>query len=42
VLPELSGPKVEAYFVYAEELRHSKRIAVFRDFIVRKVAESPF
>src|SRR4051794_6114302 len=32
VLPELSGPKVEAYFVYAEELRHSKRIAVFRDF----------
>ncbi|WP_207455257.1 LysR family transcriptional regulator [Azospirillum sp. SYSU D00513] len=42
VLPELSGPKVDAYFVYAEELRHSKRIAVFRDFLVRKVAETPF
>jgi DNA-binding transcriptional LysR family regulator len=42
VLPELSGPKVESYFVYAEELRHSKRIAVFRDFLVRKVAESQF
>ena len=42
VLPEVSGPKVEAYFVYAEELRHSKRIAVFRDFLVRKVAESQF
>lgn len=42
VLPELSGPKVESYFVYAEELRHSKRIAVFRDFLVRKVAETKF
>lgn len=40
VLPELDGPKVEAYFVYAEELRNSKRIAVFRDFLVRKVAET--
>ncbi len=42
VLPELNGPKVETYFVYAEELRHSKRIAVFRDFLVRKVAETQF
>jgi DNA-binding transcriptional LysR family regulator len=42
VLPELNGPKVETYFVYAEELRHSKRIAVFRDFLVRKVAEAQF
>src|SRR6202046_964409 len=38
VLPELSGPTVEAYFVYPEELRPSKRIAVFRDFLIRKVA----
>ncbi|UEM03919.1 LysR family transcriptional regulator [Skermanella mucosa] len=42
VLPELNGPTVETYFVYAEELRHSKRIAVFRDFLVRKVAETTF
>lgn len=42
VLPELNGPKVETYFVYAEELRHSKRISVFRDFLVRKVAETQF
>jgi DNA-binding transcriptional LysR family regulator len=42
VLPDLTGPTAEAYFVYAEELRHSKRIAVFRDFLVRKVAESKF
>jgi DNA-binding transcriptional LysR family regulator len=40
VLPELAGPPVEAYFVYPEELRNSKRIAVFRDFLLRKVAES--
>jgi DNA-binding transcriptional LysR family regulator len=39
VLPEVSGPEIEAYFVYPEELRSSKRIAVFRDFLVRKVAE---
>jgi DNA-binding transcriptional LysR family regulator len=40
VLPELIGPPVEAYFVYPEELRTSKRISVFRDFLLRKVAES--
>jgi DNA-binding transcriptional LysR family regulator len=39
VLPELSGPPMEAYFVYPEELRSSKRISVFRDFLLRKVAE---
>jgi DNA-binding transcriptional LysR family regulator len=39
VLPELSGPPNEAYFVYPEELRSSKRISVFRDFLLRKVAE---
>jgi len=42
VLPEVSGPKAEAYFVYAEELRHSKRISVFRDFLIKKVAEAKF
>ena len=40
VLPELIGPPVEAYFVYPEELRTSKRISVFRDFLLRKVAET--
>jgi DNA-binding transcriptional LysR family regulator len=39
VLPELTGPPVEAYFVYPEELRSSKRISVFRDFLIRKVTE---
>jgi len=39
LLPEVSGPPNEAYFVYPEELRTSKRISVFRDFLLRKVAE---
>lgn len=39
VLPGLHGPSFDAYFVYAEELRHSKRIGVFRDFLVQKLAE---
>lgn len=42
ILPDIEGTKVDAFFVYAEELRHSKRIAVFRDFLVRKVAETAF
>jgi len=40
ILPELAGPTIEAYFVYPEELRPSKRIAVFRDFLIKKVAEA--
>jgi DNA-binding transcriptional LysR family regulator len=39
ILPELKGPSVEAYFVYPEELRHSKRVAVFRDFLVNSISE---
>jgi DNA-binding transcriptional LysR family regulator len=42
ILPELEGPSYDAYFVYPEELRHSKRIAVFRDYLIRKIAESHF
>jgi DNA-binding transcriptional LysR family regulator len=40
ILPELLGPKIDAYFVYPEELRHSKRITVFRDFLLSKIAET--
>jgi DNA-binding transcriptional LysR family regulator len=39
VLPELKAPKVDAYFVYPEELRNSKRVAVFRDFLLARLAE---
>ncbi|MDO8608209.1 MAG: LysR family transcriptional regulator [Phaeospirillum sp.] len=40
ILPELKGPKIDAYFVYPEELRNSKRITVFRDFLLAKIAET--
>lgn len=42
VLPELTGPTIDAYFVYPEELRASKRIQVFRDFLLRHVAAQRF
>ncbi len=42
VLTDVDGPQVESYFVYAEELKHSKRVSVFRDFLIRKVAETHF
>jgi DNA-binding transcriptional LysR family regulator len=42
ILPDINGPSFRAYFVYPEELRHSKRIGVFRDFLLRKVAEHNF
>ena len=42
VLPELDGPRIETYLVYPEELRHSKRIAVFRDFLLQKLKQSRF
>lgn len=41
VMPDLEGPSFTAYFVYPEELRTSKRVAVFRDFLLEKVAEHP-
>lgn len=39
VLPDLEGPTIDAYLVYPEELRHSRRIAVVRDFLLGQVAE---
>jgi DNA-binding transcriptional LysR family regulator len=40
VLPELHGPRLDCYFVYPEELRQSQKIIVFRDFLLRKVADA--
>jgi DNA-binding transcriptional LysR family regulator len=42
VLPELKGPSIDAFFVYPEELRHSKRITVFRDFLLRELEDGGF
>ncbi|HEY3846918.1 MAG TPA: LysR family transcriptional regulator [Acetobacteraceae bacterium] len=39
VLPDLKSPKVDVFFVYPEELRNSKRVAVFRDFLLARLAE---
>ena len=41
VLDHAEGPSFTAYFVYPEELKTSKRVAVFRDFLLEKVAEQP-
>ena len=41
VLPQLEGPTFDAYFVYPEEMRASKRVRVFRDFLLRKIPEQP-
>lgn len=40
VLPELKAPKINAYFVYPEEMRSSKRVSVFRDFLVTELASN--
>jgi DNA-binding transcriptional LysR family regulator len=39
ILPDVKQPKVDVYFVYPEELRNSKRVAVFRDFLLARLAE---
>ena len=39
VLIDLPGPQYDIFFVYPEELRHSKRIGVFRDFLIEEINE---
>ncbi|MGI4950763.1 MAG: LysR family transcriptional regulator [Janthinobacterium lividum] len=39
LLPELKAPKIDVFFVYPEELRNSKRVAVFRDFLLARLQE---
>jgi len=39
VLPEVEGPGFSTYFVYPGELRNSKRIGVFRDFLVNRIRQ---
>jgi len=39
VLHSVEGPPTKTYFVYPEELRHSQRITVFRDFLLKKIEE---
>jgi DNA-binding transcriptional LysR family regulator len=37
VLPEIKSSEVPVYLAYPEELRHSKRVTAFRDFVVNEV-----
>ncbi|ALI54696.1 LysR family transcriptional regulator [Celeribacter marinus] len=39
VLPEIESGEVPVFLAYPEELRHSKRIAVFRDFVTEQISE---
>ncbi len=42
VLPDVEGPSFDTYYVYPEELRKSKRVTIFRDFLIQEVADSSF
>lgn len=42
ILDRLETPSADCYFVYPAELRDSQRIGVFREFLLRKVAETSF
>ncbi len=39
IMTDIKGPKIDVFFVYPEELRNSKRVAVFRDFLLARLAE---
>ena len=40
VLPEVQSQEIPVYLAYPEELRHSKRIQAFRDFVQEEIALS--
>lgn len=42
ILPEAVRPPVGVYFVYPEERRHSKRIGIFKDFLLKTISETKF
>jgi DNA-binding transcriptional LysR family regulator len=39
IIPEEVGPHFDLYFIYPSDLRRSKRIAAFRDFLTREIAD---
>lgn len=42
ILPSIRPESVDMYFVYPQERRHSKRISIFRDFLLDRVAATDF
>ncbi len=39
VLPDMESRAIPVYLAYPEELRHSKRVAAFRDFVLAEIAD---
>jgi DNA-binding transcriptional LysR family regulator len=39
ILPDITGPSFDLYFAYPEELRRSKRIQAFSDFLTRQIRQ---
>jgi DNA-binding transcriptional LysR family regulator len=42
VLPDVEGPTFDVHLVYCDALRQSKRVAAFRDFVVREAKDWRF
>ena len=42
VLPQIEGPKTEAYFVYPQSLKNVARVITFRNFLYSKVSKWEF
>ena len=42
VLPQIEGPKTEAYFVYPQSLKNMARVIAFRNFLYSKVSKWEF
>ena len=40
VMEDLQGPHIDAYFVYPSEVRSMRRVSVFRDFLLRQIAQT--
>ncbi len=40
VLPDVESARIPVYLAYPEELRHSQRIAAFRDFVLEELSET--
>lgn len=40
ILDHLEGPMIEGYFVYPADMKNSKRIRAFYNFLLRKISES--
>lgn len=41
VLPHMSGPTIDAYFIYSKRFRNVKRVQVLRDYLVKALGERP-